>query len=192
MEKNTGVRKHQARNSEPLNAVRRERLGSTSCYRLTFADEATSVDWNFSGCCGCFGNQGQALTMYDVFAAVFALTQPNTSLATISVGYITHSVCLGSPGGSCTLGLPDKPAARLERQNIKERKSARRSGGGFSEKRSVDNRYCYSKLDASKYPLNKYNPEILFNYRYKQVSLIKKNECGELISYSQAYLMNMV
>ena len=98
MEKNTGVRKHQARNSEPLNAICREGLGSTSCYRLTLADEATSVDWNFSGCCGCFGNQGQALTMYAVFAAVFALTQPNTSLATISVGHITHSVCLGPPG----------------------------------------------------------------------------------------------
>ena len=85
MEKNTGVRKHQARNSEPLNAICRERLGRTSCYRLTFADEATSVDWNFSGCCGCFGNQGQAVLtpMYAVFAAVFALTQPNTSLATV-------------------------------------------------------------------------------------------------------------
>ena len=73
MEKNTGVRKHQARNSEPLNAICSEGLGSTPCYRLTFADEATSVDWNFSGCCGCFGNQGQVLTMlYAVFAAVFA------------------------------------------------------------------------------------------------------------------------
>ena len=81
MEKNTGVRKHQARNSEPLNAICRERLGSTSCYRLAFADEATSVDWNFSGCCGCFGNQGQALTVYAIFAAVFALTQPNRAAA---------------------------------------------------------------------------------------------------------------
>lgn len=42
------------------------------------------------------------------------------------------------------------------------------------ENRSIDNRYCYSKLDVNKYPLNKYHPEVLFNYQYKQVSLIRK------------------
>tara|TARA_R110002126_G_scaffold75814_1_gene189203 strand:+ start:949 stop:1617 length:669 start_codon:yes stop_codon:yes gene_type:complete len=41
--------------------------------------------------------------------------------------------------------------------------------------RCIDNRYCYSKLNAEVYPLNRYNPEVLFYYQFKQVSVIKKN-----------------
>lgn len=43
------------------------------------------------------------------------------------------------------------------------------------EERSIDNRYHYAKLDASKYPLIKYNPQILGYYKFKQVALIDNN-----------------
>ncbi len=48
--------------------------------------------------------------------------------------------------------------------------------------RNVVNRYHYSKLNAEKYPLNKYHPEILFYYRYKQVSLIKAGNTPDLVT----------
>ena len=38
--------------------------------------------------------------------------------------------------------------------------------------RCINNRYRYAKLDCSLEPLKKYNPEILFTYRFKQVALI--------------------
>ena len=38
--------------------------------------------------------------------------------------------------------------------------------------RSINNRYKYAKIDCRLEPLNKYNPEILFHYRFKQVALI--------------------
>jgi len=41
--------------------------------------------------------------------------------------------------------------------------------------RTTRNKYKYSKLDANEYPLNIYKPEILFYYRYKQISIIRQN-----------------
>ena len=38
--------------------------------------------------------------------------------------------------------------------------------------RTINNRYKYAKIDCRLEPLNKYNPEILFNYRFKQVAII--------------------
>ena len=40
------------------------------------------------------------------------------------------------------------------------------------EPRSIKNRYHYCKLDATKFPLNKYNAQILGTYKYKQISII--------------------
>lgn len=42
-----------------------------------------------------------------------------------------------------------------------------------AENRSIKNRYVYAKLDALKYPLNRYNPQVIYHYRNKQVSVIK-------------------
>lgn len=38
--------------------------------------------------------------------------------------------------------------------------------------RTINNRYKYAKIDCRQEPLNKYNPQILFNYRFKQVAII--------------------
>lgn len=38
--------------------------------------------------------------------------------------------------------------------------------------RSIDNKYHYAKLDATDYPLNQFNPTVVGNYKFKQVSLI--------------------
>ena len=38
--------------------------------------------------------------------------------------------------------------------------------------RTIDNRYKYAKIDCEKEPLKKYNPKVLFTYRFKQVGLI--------------------
>jgi 2-polyprenyl-3-methyl-5-hydroxy-6-metoxy-1,4-benzoquinol methylase len=40
------------------------------------------------------------------------------------------------------------------------------------EPRSIKNRYHYCKLDATKAPLNRYNPTILATYKFKQISII--------------------
>ena len=42
----------------------------------------------------------------------------------------------------------------------------------MDEPRSIKNRYHYCKLDATKAPLNKYNPQIIGTYKFKQISLI--------------------
>ena len=39
--------------------------------------------------------------------------------------------------------------------------------------RSIKNRYHYAKLDAADFPLNKYNPQILGTYKFKQISIIQ-------------------
>ena len=41
--------------------------------------------------------------------------------------------------------------------------------------RTINNRYKYAKIDCTQEPLNKYNPEVLFTYRFKQVALISGN-----------------
>tara|TARA_R110002126_G_scaffold42665_2_gene122879 strand:+ start:1272 stop:1853 length:582 start_codon:yes stop_codon:yes gene_type:complete len=40
--------------------------------------------------------------------------------------------------------------------------------------RDINNYYKYAKLDYNKYPLNQYQPQLIFSYQYKQVSLITK------------------
>lgn len=40
------------------------------------------------------------------------------------------------------------------------------------EPRSIKNRYHYYKLDATKAPLNRYNPQIIGRYKFKQISVI--------------------
>jgi 2-polyprenyl-3-methyl-5-hydroxy-6-metoxy-1,4-benzoquinol methylase len=40
------------------------------------------------------------------------------------------------------------------------------------ENRNINNRYHYAKLDAMKYPLNKYKPYVLGYYKFKQVAMI--------------------
>ena len=39
--------------------------------------------------------------------------------------------------------------------------------------RTVKNRYHYSKLDATKFPLNQYNIRVIGRYKFKQISLIQ-------------------
>lgn len=41
-----------------------------------------------------------------------------------------------------------------------------------NEPRSIKNRYHYCKLDATKAPLNRYNPQIIGRYKFKQISVI--------------------
>jgi len=42
--------------------------------------------------------------------------------------------------------------------------------------RNIHNRYNYAKIDANQYPLNKYKPDILGYYKFKQVVLIHKDK----------------
>lgn len=44
-----------------------------------------------------------------------------------------------------------------------------------NEDRDINNKYKYSKLDATQYPLNKYNPQIIGYYRFKQIAIIAPN-----------------
>jgi len=41
------------------------------------------------------------------------------------------------------------------------------------EKRCIKNRYHYAKLDANDFPLNKYDINVIGQYNFKQISLIK-------------------
>jgi len=43
-----------------------------------------------------------------------------------------------------------------------------------NENRDINNRYHYAKIDAKKYPLNKYKPLVILKYKFKQVSIISK------------------
>lgn len=47
--------------------------------------------------------------------------------------------------------------------------------------RSINNRYHYAKLDASQFPLNKYSPQILGYYKFKQVAIIDTNRLENVI-----------
>lgn len=59
------------------------------------------------------------------------------------------------------------------------------NGKGHSEDRNINNRYMYAKLDADNYPLNLWNPKVVLNYRFKQVSLIEKTSAR--IKYPHQY-----
>jgi SAM-dependent methyltransferase len=44
-----------------------------------------------------------------------------------------------------------------------------------NQERALDKRYSWAPIDSQKPPLNKYGFEIIFHYRFKQVSLLKGN-----------------